>query len=196
MSAAAASACCAVSATTSATWSASQRTTAAWGVLPVPQSTGWSGMISPYSLTGTSAAVSTASTPGAPRAASVCTARTRACATPAKTIFSHAWLGMSMSPGYWASARHLGQRIKTGRAAANCAHGVLVYPTSGGALRRPRPCVKSGCAMGLRVYFGRCYTGARDEQVLPARCPLLARQPNSAFQGEKDGRRSKESHHA
>ena len=52
---------CFVSATTSATLSPAKRTTS-------PQSTGWSCSISPKALNGTSAAVRTATTPGAARA--------------------------------------------------------------------------------------------------------------------------------
>ncbi len=57
----------AVSATTTAMWSASHRLTSAGTsdrpVSPSPTSTGWSFLVSPYSLTGTSAAVRTSTTP-------------------------------------------------------------------------------------------------------------------------------------
>ena len=82
MRSAAAWAAAAVSATTTAMWSASQRLTSpATDDRPVPPSptrTGWSNIVRPYSFTGTSAAVSTATTPGVASAAAVSIASIRA----------------------------------------------------------------------------------------------------------------------
>ena len=76
-----------------AIWSPSHRlTSAATADRPVsrsPTRTGWSNMVRPYSLTGTSAAVNTASTPGVASAARTSMASMRAWGRPVKT--TRAW---------------------------------------------------------------------------------------------------------
>src|SRR5215210_4338332 len=65
-----------------------------------PHKTGWSCHCSPYSLSGTSFDVYTATTPGAASAFSVLIHRTRACGRSAKSIFMCNMPGIDRSPEY------------------------------------------------------------------------------------------------
>src|SRR5450759_1517221 len=96
----AAAAVSSASATTKATWSPTKRTMSAPGLpVPGPHNTGWSGCCNPYSLTGTSCAVKTATTPRYAWAFETSSWTMRACGRTAKRIFMCNMPGMVRSPG-------------------------------------------------------------------------------------------------